>query len=70
MTVDIFERYGLRRIVNVSGTETPYGASPVRPLLETPMRLAVRALFAALALLGEWAERGPRASTGVAQGSP
>ena len=31
MTVDIFERYGLRRIVNVSGTETPYGASPVRP---------------------------------------
>lgn len=31
MTVDIFERYGLRRIINVSGTETPYGASPVRP---------------------------------------
>jgi len=26
-----FERYGLRRVINVSGTETPYGASPVRP---------------------------------------
>ncbi len=28
---DPFERYGLRRVLNVSGTETPYGASPVRP---------------------------------------
>ncbi|HTM76265.1 MAG TPA: hypothetical protein VL133_01350, partial [Devosia sp.] len=28
---DIFERYGLRRIINVSGTETPTGASPVAP---------------------------------------
>lgn len=28
---DVFERYGLRRIVNVSGTETVRGASPVCP---------------------------------------
>lgn len=27
---DIFGRFGLRRVINVSGTETPYGASPVR----------------------------------------
>jgi L-seryl-tRNA(Ser) seleniumtransferase len=27
---DPFARYGLRRVINVSGTETPYGASPVR----------------------------------------
>jgi L-seryl-tRNA(Ser) seleniumtransferase len=27
---DLFVRYGLRRVINVSGTETPYGASPVR----------------------------------------
>lgn len=27
---DIFGRYNLRRVINVSGTETPYGASPVR----------------------------------------
>ena len=26
---DIFERLGLQRLVNVSGTETPYGAAPV-----------------------------------------
>lgn len=26
---DLFERYGLRRLINVSGTETPYGAAPV-----------------------------------------
>lgn len=28
---DIFDRLGLRRVINVSGTETPFGASPVRP---------------------------------------
>lgn len=28
---DVFERRGLRRVINVSGTETPFGASPVRP---------------------------------------
>ena len=28
---DLFERLGLRRIVNVSGTETTKGASPVCP---------------------------------------
>lgn len=28
---DIFARYGLRRVINASGTETPFGASPVRP---------------------------------------
>ena len=28
---DVFARYGLRRIVNVSGTETTKGASPVCP---------------------------------------
>jgi D-glucosaminate-6-phosphate ammonia-lyase len=27
---DIFSRLGLRRVINASGTETPYGASPVR----------------------------------------
>lgn len=27
---DPFVRYDLRRVINVSGTETPYGASPVR----------------------------------------
>lgn len=26
---DLFERHGLRRLINVSGTETPYGAAPV-----------------------------------------
>lgn len=26
---DLFERYGLRRLVNVSGTETPFGGAPV-----------------------------------------
>jgi L-seryl-tRNA(Ser) seleniumtransferase len=26
---DLFERYGLRRLINVSGTETPYGGAPV-----------------------------------------
>ena len=29
--IDVFSRYGLRRIVNVSGTETTKGASPVCP---------------------------------------
>ena len=29
--LDVFERYGLRRIVNASGTETTKGASPVCP---------------------------------------
>ena len=28
---DIFDNLGLRRVINVSGTETPFGASPVRP---------------------------------------
>ncbi len=28
---DIFERLQLRRVINASGTETPFGASPVRP---------------------------------------
>ena len=28
---DPFERHGLRRVINASGTETPYGGSPVRP---------------------------------------
>ncbi|HVE48167.1 MAG TPA: aminotransferase class V-fold PLP-dependent enzyme [Casimicrobiaceae bacterium] len=28
---DIFDKLGLRRVINVSGTETPFGASPVRP---------------------------------------
>ena len=28
---DIFDRLGLRRVINVSGTETPFGAAPVRP---------------------------------------
>jgi L-seryl-tRNA(Ser) seleniumtransferase len=28
---DIFDRRGLRRVINVSGTETPFGAAPVRP---------------------------------------
>src|SRR5258705_10152143 len=28
---DVFARYGLRRIVNASGTETTKGASPVCP---------------------------------------
>ena len=28
---DIFDRLALRRVINVSGTETPFGASPVRP---------------------------------------
>jgi len=28
---DIFEKRGLRRVINVSGTETPFGAAPVRP---------------------------------------
>ena len=28
---DIFDKRGLRRVINVSGTETPFGASPVRP---------------------------------------
>lgn len=26
---DVFQRFGLTRIINVSGTETPYGAAPV-----------------------------------------
>jgi hypothetical protein len=30
-------------------------------LLEQRMRLAIRALFAAMVLLREWADRGPRA---------
>ncbi|MBV9634215.1 MAG: hypothetical protein JOZ40_06260 [Methylobacteriaceae bacterium] len=30
-TLDIFTRYGLRRIINASGTETTKGASPVCP---------------------------------------
>lgn len=29
--MDVFENLGLRRVINVSGTETPYGAAPVRP---------------------------------------
>ena len=28
---DIFDKRGLRRVINVSGTETPFGAAPVRP---------------------------------------
>ena len=28
---DIFDKHGLRRVINVSGTETPFGAAPVRP---------------------------------------
>ena len=28
---DIFDKRGLRRVINVSGTETPFGAVPVRP---------------------------------------
>ncbi len=28
---DIFDRLCLRRVINVSGTETPFGAAPVRP---------------------------------------
>ena len=31
MTDDIFARHQLRRVINCSGTETPYGGSPVRP---------------------------------------
>src|SRR4051812_24009896 len=27
----VFERLDLRRVINASGTETPYGAAPVRP---------------------------------------
>ncbi len=38
---DIFGRHGLRRVINVSGTETPYGASPVREeVLQAVLRLA------------------------------
>lgn len=38
---DIFEQYGLRRIVNVSGTETEKGACPVFPeILEAVEQLA------------------------------
>lgn len=28
---DVFDRLHLRRVINASGTETPFGASPVRP---------------------------------------
>jgi L-seryl-tRNA(Ser) seleniumtransferase len=31
MAQDIFAKYQLRRVINCSGTETPYGGSPVRP---------------------------------------
>lgn len=39
------------------GTTDEHGA-----LLEQPMRLAIRAQFAAMALLREWTDRGPRAA--------
>ena len=32
---DIFDKRGLRRVINVSGTETPFGAAPVRPEVVT-----------------------------------
>jgi L-seryl-tRNA(Ser) seleniumtransferase len=43
---DCFERHGLRRIINVSGTETPYGASRVRPeVIEAVRSLVGHAVY-------------------------
>lgn len=43
---DPFVRYGLRRVVNVSGTETPYGASPVREeVIEAVRSLVPHSVF-------------------------
>ena len=45
----VFERLGLRRIVNVSGTETTKGASPVCPEV-----IAAVALLPVLAIAATW----------------
>ena len=43
---DPFVRYGLRRVINVSGTETPYGASPVRDeVIEAVRSLVPHSVF-------------------------
>lgn len=38
---DPFVRYGLRRVINASGTETPYGGSPVREEVIAAVRALV-----------------------------
>ena len=43
---DPFVHYGLRRVINVSGTETPYGAAPVRPeVIEAVQSLVPHSVF-------------------------
>jgi len=43
---DPFVRYGLRRVINVSGTETPYGGSPVRnEVIEAVRSLVPHSVF-------------------------
>jgi len=43
---DPFVRYGLRRVINMSGTETPYGASPVRDeVIEAVRSLVPHSVF-------------------------
>jgi uncharacterized pyridoxal phosphate-dependent enzyme len=43
---DPFVRYQLRRVINVSGTETPYGASPVREeVIEAVRSLVPHSVF-------------------------
>jgi D-glucosaminate-6-phosphate ammonia-lyase len=46
--VDPFVRYGLRRVINASGTETPYGGSPVRDeVIEAVRALVPHSVFMA-----------------------
>jgi len=45
---DPFVRYGLRRVINASGTETPYGGSPVRDeVIEAVRALVPHSVFMA-----------------------
>src|SRR3712207_545703 len=65
--LDLFAKLGLRRVVNASGTETGWGASPVRQeILEAVAQIAPHSVF--MSQLQAAASRAISAATGAEAG--